>query len=91
MELNQTIMLEQLHFTGFNKKIKVEWNEMVLFNSSCWYEIIMGGEFLQKAGININYAKSQVEWLDGHLPLQNSYEFYKEEQNFLVYMLYAQE
>ena len=53
MQLNQMVTLEQLCFPEFNKNIKIEWHEMVKFNSSCWYDIILGGDFLQKAGINI--------------------------------------
>ena len=63
---------------------------MVEFNSSCQYDIILGGDFLQKAGININYAESQVEWLNGHLPLQKTHEFYKGDKTFLLERLYIQ-
>ena len=64
---------------------------MIVLNSSCQYNVILGGYFLQKAGININYANSQVEWIDGHLPLLNTYKFYKEDKSLLVDMLYEQE
>ena len=64
---------------------------MVVFDSNSWYEVILGGDLLQKAGININYTEFQIEWIDGQLPLRNAHEFHKDDKSFLVNMLYAQE
>ena len=63
---------------------------MIAFNLNCRYDIILGGDFLQKTGININYTEGNIEWLDGQLPLMSTYEFKKEDINLLVNMLYAQ-
>ena len=62
-----------------------------MFDSNCQYDVILGGDFLQKTEININYTECQIEWLDGQLPLRNAHEFHKEDINLLVDMLYAQE
>ena len=64
---------------------------MIMFNANCHYDVILGGDFLQKMGININYTEGHIKWLDGQLPLRNAYEFQKEDTNLLVNMLYAQE
>ena len=85
------VTLKQLRFLEFNKNIKVEQHEMVMFNSSCHYDVILGGDFLQKTGININYTEFQIKWIDGQLPLRNAHEFHKEDKTFLVNTLYAQE
>ena len=61
-----------------------------MFDSNC-HDVILGGDFLQKTGININYTESQIEWLDAQLPLRNAQEFHKEDMNLLVDTLYAQE
>ena len=83
-------MLEQLRFPEFNKNIKIEQHEINVFDSNCCYDIILGGDFLQKTGININYTECQIEWLDAQLPLRNAREFHKEDMNLLVDTLYAQ-
>ena len=64
---------------------------MIASNLNCCYDLILGGEFLQKTGININYTECQIEWLDAQLPLRNAHEFHKEYKTFLVDMLCAQE
>ena len=91
MELNQTIILEQLHFPEFNKNINIEQHKMIVFDSNCCYDFILGGDFLQKAGININYTECQIEWLNGQLPLRNAYKFQKKDKSLLVEMMHAQE
>ena len=77
VQFNQTVTLEQLHFPDFNKNIKIEQHKMILFDLNCHYDVILGGDFLQKTGININYTECQIEWLDGKLPLINAHEFHK--------------
>ena len=62
-----------------------------MFNSNYFYDVILGGDFLQKAGININYTECHIEWLDGQLPLRNAHKLHKEDKTFLVDILYAQE
>ena len=52
---------------------------MILFEAHCRYYVILGGDFLQKTGININYTECQIEWLDTQLPLRNAQEFHKED------------
>ena len=84
------VTLEQLRFIKFNKNIKIEKHEMIVFDLNCCYDVILGGEFLQKTGININYIECQIECLDGQLPLRNAHGFHKEEKSLLVNMMYAQ-
>ena len=76
VQLNQTVTLEQLRFPEFNKNIKIEQHKMIVFDSNCCYDIILGGDFLQKTGININYTECQIELLDGQLPLRNAHELH---------------
>ena len=64
---------------------------MIVFDSNCHYDVILGGDFLQKTGININYTECHIEWLNGQLPLRNAHEFQKEDKILPVNTLYAQE
>ena len=64
---------------------------MIVFDSSCQCDIILGGDFLQKADIKINYTECQVEWINRQLPLQKVYQLHKEDKNFLFYTMYVQE
>ena len=64
---------------------------MIMFDSNCQYDGILGGDFLQKAGTNINDTECQMEWCNGQLPLRIAHEFHKEDMSLLVDMLYAQE
>ena len=62
-----------------------------MFDLNCRYDVILGGNFLQKTGININYTECQIKWLDGQLTLRNAHEFHKEDKSLLFDTLYAQE
>ena len=84
-------MLEQLCFPELNKNIKIEQHEMIVFDLNCRYDIILGGDFLQKTGININYTECQIAWLNGQLPLRNAHEFHTEAKSLLANPKYAQE
>ena len=64
---------------------------MIMFNSNCRYDVILGGDFLQMTWININYTECQIEWLYGQLPLSNAHEFHKKYKSLLVNKLYSQE
>ena len=64
---------------------------MIVFDANCRYDVILGGDFIQKMGININYTEGHIEWLDGQLPLRNAYEFQKEDMSLLVEMLDVKE
>ena len=64
---------------------------MIVFNLNCCYDVIRGGEFLQKMGININLTEFKIELLDAQLPLTNAQEYHKEDMSLLIDALYAQE
>ena len=64
---------------------------MIVFIFNRLYDVFLGGDFLQKTGININYTECQIEWLNGQLLLRITQEFHKEDMSLLVDMLYAQE
>ena len=64
---------------------------MSVFDSPCRYDVILGGDFLLKSGINFNYEHAWLEWHDGQLPFRDPAEFYEDEKNMLIDCLKAQE
>ena len=46
VQLNQTVTLEQLCFPEFNKNIKIDQHEMIIFDANFCYDVILGKDFL---------------------------------------------
>ena len=91
IETNKIVKIKQLHFPEVNKNMDAEQHKMIVFNSNCQYDDFLEVYFLQKAGININYVNSQIEWLNGHLPLQDPNLCYDDNKNLLANCLLTQE
>ena len=43
---------------------------MLIFDSACNYDIILGGDLLRKIGMNLNYAGLVIDWLGNTVPMQ---------------------
>ena len=46
----------------------------LVFDQPCRYDIILGSDFLNKAGIVIDYREKQVEWFGDTIPLRTPSE-----------------
>ena len=39
-----------------------------MFESDCHYDVILGGDFLEKIGMNLLYETLEIEWLGNLIP-----------------------
>ena len=44
------------------------------FDANCRYDVILGADFLTKAGINIMYETGTMEWFENIIPMRNPNE-----------------
>ena len=43
----------------------------MVFDQPCNYDVILGGDFLQKIGMNLNYNNLSIEWLGNTAPMDS--------------------
>ena len=67
----EMVTLRDFRLPEFDKNRSVEEQKALVFDSPCRYDIILGSDFLAKAGININYETGFMEWFDSILPLRD--------------------
>ena len=48
----------------------IENHEFHVFESDCRYDVILGGDFLEKIGMNLLYETLEVEWLGNVMPME---------------------
>ncbi len=49
---------------------------------SCRYDVILGADFLSKAGIDVKYSTETIEWFDNELPMRDT--CYLQTKDFLA-------
>ena len=58
----------------FDKNRRISQQRALIFdNPTCKYDIILGTNFLSKAGIKLDYENGNIEWYDSTLPMRPSY------------------
>ncbi len=55
------VQLNGIRLPGFDKKRMVEGHDFEVFEGDCAYDIILGGDFLEKVGMNLKYDTLMVE------------------------------
>ena len=72
----------------FDRSLVINSHDFLIFNTECKYDMILGGDFLAKYGVNLKYETLEVEWFGNTLPM-NTISFTKSQQSAFidVYML----
>ena len=61
-----------IRLPAFDKHRVIEDHEFYVFDSECRYDIILGGDFLEKIGMNLLYKTLEIEWLGNVLPMETA-------------------
>jgi hypothetical protein len=63
--------MRDIRLPEFDKNRRIDQQKCLVFdNDNCNYDIILGTNFLSKAGIKLNYKDETMEWFDTTLPLR---------------------
>ena len=63
--------MRDIRLPEFDKNRRIDQQKCLVFdNDNCNYDIILGTNFLSKAGIKLNYEDETMEWFDTTLPLR---------------------
>ena len=69
-----TVTMEGLvRLSSFDKNRIKDNHEFLVFEADCGYDVIviLGGDFLTKVGMSLNYKELIVEWLGNVIPVES--------------------
>ena len=71
LQAQEVITLRDLRLPEFDKNRRISQQRALVFdNDQVRYDVILGTNFLSKAGIKLNYSEGKMEWFDCSLPLR---------------------
>ena len=62
--------MKGMRLPAFDKNRTTDSHEFLIFDSAYNYDIILGGDFLKKIGMNLNYADLVIDCLGNKVPIQ---------------------
>ena len=65
-----TVRMGGIQLPTFDKRHLIENHEFHVFESNCRYDAILGGDFLEKIGMNLLYETLEIEWLGNLMPME---------------------
>ncbi len=68
-----TLTCQDLRFPEFDRNLVVDEIECLVFDAPCSYDLILGMDFLHKAGIIINCETLTVEWQGKSIPMNSKF------------------
>eukprot|EP01082_Thalassiosira_pseudonana_P010583 g9231.t1 g9231 contig36:162528-164371(+) len=67
---NNEVLLEDIQLPEFDKSRKVDFVNAFIFDEPCRYDVILGRDFLSKAGITICFKSNVMTWLENVVPMR---------------------
>ena len=64
------VRMKGIRLPVFDKHRVIEEHEFHVFESDCRYDVILGGDFLEKIGMNLLYETLEIEWLGNLMPME---------------------
>ena len=70
LKTQEVVTMRDLRFPEFDKNRRINQQKVLVFdNNNVTYDIILGTNFLFKAGIKLNYSEGIMGWFDCSIPL----------------------
>ena len=67
----EKVVLRDVRLPEFDKNRRISEQRALIFDSdTCKYDVILGTDFLSKAGIKLDYESGNMEWYDSILPMR---------------------
>ena len=73
--------MEDVRLPEFDRNRSIEEKRALVFDGHCRYDVILGSDFLEKAGIDIKYTSKTVEWLGLSIPLRDPHRLSDDDYN----------
>ena len=91
LKTTEVVTLRKIKLPEFDKTKTVDEQKALVFDMPCLYDIILGSDFLFKAGIEIKYSDATVEWFEHTIPMRDPLKFDDEDFAQLIEQLSVQE
>lgn len=65
-----SVRLEGMRLPAFDKNRVIADHSFEVFDADCNYDIILGGDFLTKIGMNLQYKDLTIEWYGNVVPME---------------------
>ena len=62
--------MREIRLPSFDKNRIIDEHEFEIFDGDCKYDVILGGDFLAKVGMNLLYKTLSIEWLGITIPME---------------------
>ncbi len=80
---SEIVVLRNLRLPELDKNRNVDQQKALIFDAdSCRNDVILGADFLSKAGIDVKYSTGTIEWFDNELPMRDTR--YLQRKDFLA-------
>ena len=66
-----SVSIKGMRLSAFDKHRIIGEHDFMVFDQPCNYDIILGGDFLRKIGMNLNYKDLSIEWLGNTAPMDS--------------------
>ena len=67
----QVVTLRNIRLPEFDKNRRISQQKALVFdNDNCWYNMILGTNFLSKIGIKLDYDRGKMPWYDSTFPMR---------------------
>ena len=88
---SQMVTLRDVRLPEFDKNRRISQQRALIFDSpNCKYDIILGTNFLSKAGIKLDYSTGSMAWYNNVLPMRPSYGLSSEDFNAMEDQYFVQ-
>ena len=91
IEISEMVYMRDIRFPELEKNRSITGTKVFIFDSPCRYDVILGNDLLDRAGIDILDSKGIVDWLGNQIPMRDNRNFHPSDLTALVDALYAQE
>ena len=91
LQTTEVVKLRKIKLPEFDKTKTVDEQKALVFDMPCRCDIILGSDFLFKAGIEIKYSDATVEWFEHAIPMRDPQKFDDDDFAQLIEQLTVQE
>ena len=74
MQTSDLVHLRDMRLPEFDKNRRIDEQKALVFDGKCRYDVILGADFLTKAGIDINYSTGTMHWFENVRPMREPWK-----------------
>ena len=89
--INEMVIMRDIRLPELEKNRRIAGSKVFIFDTPCRYDVIVGSDLMDAAGIDILYSKKEVNWLGNTIPMRDVRTFRPHELDELMGTYHAAE